>query len=773
MIIKESLFAARISPIARFSGEAPQEFVSKYKGLFNKYFDLEVLTGILEGKDKYVEVHNLMVRAGELALSETDRAGGAPVDGRRKNLASVFSRLSISDTEKDRSSFYRYRMAELTPQNAFPLSKLEQQNECPLDERTSEDELRTQRNKFYKEMDTFAENPPRDYDAFSICFDRISKRYMWCYSASDYEGEDISLYDNMKVTEAIMACLLKCTDQSREFTMVIGDFSGIQKYIFAIASANFDNVAKRLRARSFYVDTISKVFSQYVVDSFGVGRANILLQTGGKFYCIVPTVDNIDEKLEYVRNEFDDYLYRKFHGSVSVNLAWLVCGDLDLEQYSDTIVRLNDLLGEKKSRPFDALLKNQKGWNLNSFILCDSLADKHLCKNCGLELIDSSKDSCSMCDSQIKIGEKLPKTKYIVYVKGEVEGKDTYPVFNHYSFRLVDKISEESFQNAYLIEALNDAAIDEQHCNLPIIRKYMANHIPMEGSKVKNFSQIADASTGMSKLAVLKADVDVLGFLFAQGLRTKERHLGTISRVNTMSRMLEIFFSGYIQELLQGNPQRDQKYRDVYSVFSGGDDMFLIGPWDVMMDLAVCIQRKFKKFVADNKDVTMSAAVSIFGGREHIAFMADYSEDQLDRAKNDRIPKIYPERNGRNAVCVMGQLFAWEDFDEQLEAARKLESLLKFKQLDVSILRRLQKYSIMYKQFLIGDIWKLMFEPWFYYDRKRNYCNSDRDKERKWFYYEYIKSMENAADDRNIRKNLYFAETTVKIALNKTRKERS
>ena len=754
MMIKESLFAARISSITRFTGESPQAFVSRYSTLFTGYFDLKVLTGILEGEAKHAQTHALMLRAGKLAQSETDIAGGKAFANR--NLASVFSRLSISDTEKDRSSFYRYQLTEISPKTAFPRKSLKPEEEIDL------------LDKFYMEMDNLVKNPPRDYDAFSACFDRISQRYMWCYSASDYEGEDISLYDNMKVTEAIMACLLNCEDKSRAFTMVTGDFSGIQKYIFAIASANFGSVAKRLRARSFYVDIISKVFSQYVVDSFGVGRANILLQTGGKFYCIVPSSGDIDEKLDSVRNEFDAYLFRTFHGSVSVNLAWLVCGDQDLEQYSDTIVRLNDLLGEKKSRPFYAVLKDQGGWNLDSFLLCDSLTDKHLCKNCGLELIDSSKDSCAMCDMQIEIGGKLPRTKYIVYVKGE--RKDTYPVFNNYSIRLVEKVREESFQNAYLIEALNDASIDEENGSLPVIRKYMVNHIPMEGYETKNFTQIADAAAGMNKLAVLKADVDVLGFLFAQGLRTKERHLGTISRVNTMSRMLEIFFSGYIEELLQSNP----KYGDVYSVFSGGDDLFLIGPWDVMMTLAVGIQKKFKQFVAENEEVTMSAAVSIFGSREHIAFMADHSEEQLDRAKNDRIPEVYPGHTGRNAVCAMGQLFAWDDFEEQLKAAEKLESLLKGKQLDVGILRRLQKYSTMYRQFLIDkDIWKLMFEPLFYYDRKRNYRYSMRSEDDKWFYNEYISSMENAADYRNIRKNLYFAETAVKIALNKTRRERN
>lgn len=750
----ESIFAARISPIARFTDQSPVEFVRKYERLFSKYFNISELIGVLDGNSEYADQNALMIRAGELAKSETDTADGQTSTG--KNLASVFSRLSITDVQKDRNEFYRYHSAALSPQNAFPVQRSLVGTQGSLV------------SQFYKEMDLLSRTPPRDYHAFSVCFDRISQQYMWCTTASDFEGEDISLYDYMKVTEAIMSCLTKSTNEDCPYTMVSGDFSGIQKYIFSIASANRSGVAKRLRARSFYVDIISRIFSQYVVDCFGVGRANILLQTGGKFYCIVPTIDNIDCLMQHIRNEFDEHLYRTFHGSVSVNMAWLCCNDMALEHYSDTIVRLNELLGEKKSSPFEMILKNQDGWNSEAFVLCDDLKGKHVCKNCGTELIDTLKDSCKTCDTQLEIGGKLPRTKYIVYT--HVRGTDSYKIFKDYYIQLAKSVRSEEFADAYLIEALNHTAMSDEIASLPVIRKYMANHIPTNALETKTFEEIADASSGMSKLAVLKADVDVLGFLFAQGLRTKEKHFGTISRVNTMSRMLELFFSGYVEDLLEN----EASYQNVYSVFSGGDDLFLIGPWDVMLRLAVSIQNEFRRFTANNESITMSAAVSVFDKKEHIAYMADYSENQLDRAKNELLLEIYPNRMGRNAVCVMGQLFSWKDFEEQLENAEKLTELLNDRLIEVQVMRRIMKYSNMYKQFLIDkDIWKLMFEPLFYYDRTRNYRFNLNDERCRWFQDTYIKPMENAADGKEIRKNLYFAETVIKIALSKTRRERN
>ena len=753
-MIKEAIFAARIRPISRFIEESPVEFINRYKALFSKLLDFNVLIGILENKPEYEELGLLIDKALELAKHETDTDGGQKAIG--KNLASVFSRLSLTDIQKNRSEFYRYRLSELSPMNSFPSDKAAEKNQEQLVK------------KFYVEMDKLNVNSPQTYSDFLVCFDRISRQYMWCFTASDFEGEDISLYDYMKVTESIMTCLIKCENQKQPYTMVMGDFSGIQKYIFSISSANHHGVAKRLRARSFYVDIISRVFSQYVVDKFEVGRANILLQTGGKFYCMVPTSKDINQQLQKIRDEFDTYLHETFHGSVSVNLAWLSCSDKDLIYYSDTIVKLNELLGENKVTPFESILKNKEEWNTKAFIICNNLNKKHLCKNCGTELIDISESSCKMCDMQIEMGGKLPRTKYILHTRSEKKG--SYKIFKDYYIRLREDDSLKFFEDAYLIEALNNAEIKECMVALPVVRKYMANHIPVNENETKSFDQIAEESSGMDKVAVLKADVDVLGFLFAQGLRTKDRHFGTISRVNTMSRMLEVFFSGYIQELLE----REPVYQNVYSVFSGGDDLFLIGPWDIMLGLSIIIKKKFKRFVANNTDVTMSATVSIFDSKDHIAFMAEHSELQLDRAKNELLSEVYPSRTGRNAVCTMGQLFEWSDFEVQMENVKKLRKLLENGTINVGILRRILRYSDMYRQFLISkDAYQLMLEPLFYYDRQRNYHFNQADENCKWFQDEYIKSMENISDNRTISKNLYFADTVIKIVLNETRKERN
>ena len=241
-----------------------------------------------------------------------------------------------------------------------------------------------------------------------------------------------------------------------------------------------------------------------------------------------------------------------------------------------------------------------------------------------------------------------------------------------------------------------------------------------------------------------------------------------------MSRLLEVFFSGYINELLTTVPE----YSKVYCVFSGGDDLFLIGPWDVMPKLAVQIQKDFRKFAADNPAITLSAAVSVFAPREHIAHLAEYSEQTLKNVKNCTVEALYPQKSGRDGVSFLGELMAWKDLETQLGIGDRLVELIRKNLIGTSALQRIGTYSRMYRKFLIDhDVMALMFEPLFHYDRERNYDEVRRkmrdNGDLEWFMDVYVKDLsENAADLRNVKKNLYFAETAVIYAMNMTKEER-
>jgi CRISPR-associated protein Csm1 len=214
----------------------------------------------------------------------------------------------------------------------------------------------------------------------------------------------------------------------------------------------------------------------------------------------------------------------------------------------------------------------------------------------------------------------------------------------------------------------------------------------------------------------------------------------------------------------------EKKYPTIYSVFSGGDDLFVLGPWDILPEFILELESKFKMFAAQNPCVTLSAAIVISNPKNHIAALAEICEKKLKIVKNSTQPLLYPDKEGRNGVYFMNQIFSWEDLTEQLGKGMKLSGQATV--LPRAILRRIAQYSKMYRHFLkTQDVFSLSFEPMFYYDRKRNYEKINKDRFN-WFLDYAGKLTDNAANYKVLKKDLFFADTVIRFALNKTKEER-
>jgi CRISPR-associated protein Csm1 len=83
---------------------------------------------------------------------------------------------------------------------------------------------------------------------------------------------------------------------------------------------------------------------------------------------------------------------------------------------------------------------------------------------------------------------------------------------------------------------------------------------------------------GIRALGVLKGDIDNLGELFRVGLGSP-----TFAKTAAVSRQVNGFFAIYLPWLLS------REFTSIYTVFAGGDDFFLIGPWrTVQSSLCAC-----------------------------------------------------------------------------------------------------------------------------------------------------------------------------------------
>lgn len=120
----------------------------------------------------------------------------------------------------------------------------------------------------------------------------------------------------------------------------------------------------------------------------------------------------------------------------------------------------------------------------------------------------------------------------------------------------------------------------------------------------------------------------------------------------SLSRSLQWFFEGYMNTLLE-----DEEFRDyLYPIFSGGDDLFIVGAWHKVFDIALRIQKDFRQFVCENPSVTLSASLLVVDEHYPVSRFAVLAEERLHEAKYGSLDK--------NSVNVFGQTLSWVEFGE-------------------------------------------------------------------------------------------------------------
>lgn len=719
--------AAMLGQMDGFLAEPAGALIARYESLFQRYCPLPALYEALSGRGELAGILAQAARLAQGAHGADGGAGGA--------LRVIFGGLSVE--EGGQAPLY-YPVRPLSADRGmFPVPAAQE----------GEAALAAQRAAFYRDMDRIAPNPPRDGAAFVQLLDTVLQTYTWCLPGRWGDG-DVSLYDTARITAAIAACLGQHQGGEHPFLLISGDFSGIQSYLFAAARTSAREVAKRLRARSFLIDATISALAHTAARRLEVPCQNLLMLCGGKFQLLAPNRPEQAQRLEALRRETDRYLFERYKGEISVNLAWISFGPEGFSDYGGTVTRLAQRLREEKNRPFAGRLAGEEGWREEAFSLYGDLSGKHLCPACQSRLIPREEQTCGACALQASVGRRLARADTLWYSHGggEVELlEDCYLSF-----------SPPERAEVFQVVRLNRWEIPPELTCYPLAVRPMASNLPTgpDGEPL-TFSHLAARSPGGSQLGVFKADVDNLGYLFADGFRGGGQG-GTVGRVVTLSRMLELFFAGYVNTLLK------QKYPAVYSVFSGGDDLFLIGPWDALAHLAVELEAAFRAFAGRNPCVTLSGALTIAHPKTHIAALAEDCEARLKQVKDQPPGPVYPDKEGRDAVYFMGQSFTWDDLKDQLETAGRLEQAARGG--NVSILRRVMRYSQMYQEFLrTGDVFQLMYDPLFFYDRKRNF--GALLQQNRWLSGYIDRLAENAADRTRVNRPLYFAQTAVRCAL--------
>ncbi|WP_419493196.1 type III-A CRISPR-associated protein Cas10/Csm1, partial [Butyricicoccus sp.] len=176
-------------------------------------------------------------------------------------------------------------------------------------------------------------------------------------------------------------------------------------------------------------------------------------------------------------------------------------------------------------------------------------------------------------------------------------------------------------------------------------------------------NELAEKSTGISRIAVCRMDVDDLGKAFISGFERPHAAAAedqykyvTISRTASFSRQMSRFFKYYINSILA---RVTKDALAVTIVYSGGDDVFLVGAWDHILEAAMRIQEDFQTYTCHT--LHLSAGILLKNAKYPIRRSASEAAELEAFAKS---------HDGKNAVTIFEasaqQTYPWQIFQDKV-----------------------------------------------------------------------------------------------------------
>jgi CRISPR-associated protein Csm1 len=172
-------------------------------------------------------------------------------------------------------------------------------------------------------------------------------------------------------------------------------------------------------------------------------------------------------------------------------------------------------------------------------------------------------------------------------------------------------------------------------------------------------------------------------------------------------------------------------FREIYTVFAGGDDLFLIGPWNRMLDLSEYLKDRFSEYVCRNPEVHFSAGISIQKANTPLGKMAADAETAL------ALSKAGDKAGNRNRLTVFGETVTWDKFAQLHEIMKTIETWRNEKLINKAMLYRMNRFIAMAaeEQALLGDkeihledMEALKWRALFSYNAERNIGKNIKDE---------------------------------------------
>ncbi|OKH35672.1 type III-A CRISPR-associated protein Cas10/Csm1 [[Phormidium ambiguum] IAM M-71] len=499
------------------------------------------------------------------------------------------------------------------------------------------------------------------------------EKYGSCLSFGE---SDIALIDMARSTAAVAAALAD-NPEAQQMALIAGDLSGIQNFIYTISS---EGALKSLRARSFYLELVTEEILQQFLERLQLPRTSIIYYGGGKFYLISPAKEQLKKYIADIAAQFNAWLSHEFQNKIFLATGYQTFEIDKVKDNSFVEAAWNPiitLLNEQKNRKFNdqlSKLLNQR-YSYEPCKICHRDDQKRLAR------LDNHKvDSviaCFTCCRMFQLGEQIFKAKVIVRSRKRwlsfkrIRMKTPFGAVYYNLYSENDKLPElEATEQIFWI---NNWIVENyrQQNTFPLLlgnygktsEETLADLGMKSGfMRAGEFAQKAAKTGAIARVGYLRMDVDRLGQIFAKGLGCRY----SLPKLAGLSRQMSYFFKVYLNSLAEKRKKNFLEYKDIFNfksltdgdrpnllfIYAGGDDLFVSGAWNEIVEFAFDIYQSFRAYTGYNPDITLSGGISIDDIKFPLYQSAESSGKAEDLAKG----------NGRDSLGLFRTVFKWKQW---------------------------------------------------------------------------------------------------------------
>jgi CRISPR-associated protein Csm1 len=621
----------------------------------------------------------IIALADKLSAGErSDQAKDYPKKQSPQQMISIFDQVSLNGEPRQKDYHY------------LPLAELSLKDEVIFPGEAEPAQIQAEAYEKLREViEKGIRLDPGDDETYLENVLAILQRTAWCVPSAYYHSlPDVSLYDHSRMTAALAVCLTEKSEEDvdilleaviRDFRrdpkenvpdqdhkildtpialLLGGDISGIQQFIYTLSSKG---AARTLRGRSFYLQLLTEAVLRYLLRELDLPATNVIYSGGGHFYLLAPL--SAERKLEEIQNYVTQTLLSHHGTSLYLALGYAQVpasgfrkGNFPIyweQMHAQLVIAKQHRYTELGERLYEQVFKPKPhgGNRENTCAVCGEEREK----TTQME-DDPAARKCSFCASfEDPIGKRLPHSGFVGIGLGSThpkQGETAQDVLGAFGVEIGwaknanDLIQFDNKVERAVVWALSDTEKWPQVAGVPSanLLHYTVNKVPPMA-----FDELQKKAKGIPRLGVLRMDLDDLGMIFNTGFGPEGNSRATLARLSTLSFQMSLFFEGWIEKICEDYPDL------IYAVYAGGDDVFLIGPWDIMPELGMKIASALSNYTGHNSDIHISGGLAFIHGKYPVYQAAEDAGVAEEQAK---------DLDGKNAFSFLGQAWKWEDFSE-------------------------------------------------------------------------------------------------------------